>query len=137
MEIDSEEGRSRLTVSEVVVEDKGGWTCTASNAAGSDQIDFDIEVWQPPESTKKLSKETLNLGESGVENVTGKGRHFIEMLPSFCHQFGQYKINLQAKISYIILQRAKNALEIACKRNLTTDLSENHRLTLASTGGCL
>ena len=55
MEIDSALGKSRLTVSDVVLEDKGSWTCTASNAAGSDQIDFEIEVWQPPETTKKIS----------------------------------------------------------------------------------
>ena len=73
MEIDSALGKSRLTVSDVVLEDKGSWTCTASNAAGSDQIDFEIEVWQPPESTKKNSnsEKSENKTESDIENVTG------------------------------------------------------------------
>ena len=58
IELDSDTGFSRASVSDVILEDKGVWTCVASNAAGSITTDFELEVWQAPESSVIQGNET-------------------------------------------------------------------------------
>ena len=53
IELDSDSGFSRAVVSDVILEDRGAWTCVASNAAGSVSIDFELDVWQAPESSSQ------------------------------------------------------------------------------------
>jgi hypothetical protein len=52
---DEREQTSKLFIDDISALDKGAWTCTADNAAGSHSVEFLIDVWQPPSSKSPAS----------------------------------------------------------------------------------